>query len=116
MDGLTGIKIAPGGTKRGSIARRVLESFLSCWMSPMQFLICLLIICGATAFVGAVPTRIFGHDDFFLLDNGWRIVCGQRPHLDFYSPWGPVMFLVVGMTCPPKTGPVLKLGFWYNTG
>ena len=21
-----------------------------------------------------------------------------------------------GMTCPPKTGPVLKLGFWYNTG
>jgi hypothetical protein len=20
------------------------------------------------------------------------------------------------MTCPPKTGPVLKLGFWYNTG
>jgi len=61
------------------------------------FFVCLLMICGATAFIGAVPTRIYGHDDFFLLDNGWRIVCGQRPHLDFYSPWGPVMFLVVGL-------------------
>ena len=61
------------------------------------FLVCLLIICGATAFIGAVPTRICGHDAFFLLDNGWRIICGQRPHLDFFSPWGPVTFLVVGM-------------------
>ena len=38
----------------------------------------LLIICGATAFVGAVPTQMAGQDNFFLLDNGWRIVCGQR--------------------------------------
>ncbi len=105
MDGLTGTKTTPGGAERGSIARRVLESFLSRWMGSSQsssslsvlFLVCLLIICGATAFIGAVPTRIYGHDDFFLLDNGWRIVCGQRPHLDFFSPWGPVMFLVVGM-------------------
>lgn len=85
--------------------RRVLESFLSSWMDSsqssfslsVQFLVCLLIICGATAFVGAVPTWVCGHDNFFLLDNGWRIICGQRPHLDFFSPWGPVMFLVVGM-------------------
>jgi hypothetical protein len=105
MDGLTGTQTPPGGAEPDSIARRVLESFLSRWMGSsqsssrlsVQFLVCLLIICGATAFVGAVPTRIFGHDDFFLLDNGWRIVCGQRPHLDFFSPWGPVMFLVVGM-------------------
>ena len=57
----------------------------------------LFIICGTTAFVGAVPTRMAGQDTFFLLDNGWRIVCGQRPHLDFFSPWGPVTFLIVGM-------------------
>jgi hypothetical protein len=60
-------------------------------------LIFVLILCAATAFVGAVPTLCFGRDDFFLLDNGWRIVCGQRPHLDFYSPHDPVTFLVVGM-------------------
>jgi hypothetical protein len=82
-----------------------LESLLSYWMDSNQtsssliikYLVSLLIICGATAFVGAVPTRIYGHDDFFLLANGWRIVCGQRPHLDFFSPWGPVTFLVVGL-------------------
>ena len=93
------------GAGQGLIMRRVLDPFLSYWTDSSQkscslsikYLVCLLIICGATAFVGAVPTRIFGHDNFFLLDNGWRIVCGQRPHLDFFSPWGPVMFLVVGM-------------------
>jgi hypothetical protein len=61
------------------------------------FLSCLVLICGTAVFVGAVPTRIFGHDIFFLLDNGWRVVNGQRPHIDFTSPWGPVSFLVVGI-------------------
>src|SRR4030042_4283830 len=104
MDNLTDAKIPPGGAERGPMARRLLESLWSRWTSSSQssfslsgqFLVCILIICGATAFIGAVPTRIYGHDNFFLLDNGWRIVCGQRPHLDFFRPWGPVMFLVVG--------------------
>jgi hypothetical protein len=60
------------------------------------FLVILLTICGVTAFIGAVPTQVFGHDAFFLLDNGWRSVCGQRPQLDYFSPWGPVTFLIVG--------------------
>ncbi|MGD0580665.1 MAG: hypothetical protein ABSC08_17270 [Bryobacteraceae bacterium] len=63
----------------------------------LLFVACLLLICGTTAFIGIVPTQIFGHDDFFWLANAWRTVCGQRPHLDFYSPWGPVMYLVVGL-------------------
>jgi hypothetical protein len=61
------------------------------------FLSCLIVICGTAVFIGAVPTRIFGHDIFFLLDNGWRVVNGQRPHIDFTSPWGPVSFLIVGI-------------------
>lgn len=61
------------------------------------FVACLLLICGTAVFIGVVPTQIFGHDDFFLLDNGWRVVCGLRPHLDFYSPWGPLTFLIVGL-------------------
>ena len=42
-----------------------------------------------------MPTLIYGHDDFLLLENGWRILSGQRPQIDFWSSWGPVMFLAV---------------------
>ena len=61
------------------------------------FLCCLTAIVGATFFVGAVPTRIFGNDIFFLLDNGWRVVNGQATHVDFTSAWGAVTFLVTGL-------------------
>jgi hypothetical protein len=61
------------------------------------FFCCLALIIGATFFVGVVPTRAFGHDIFFLLDNGWRIVNGQSTHVDFTSAWGPVTFLTVGL-------------------
>jgi hypothetical protein len=54
----------------------------------------LALICGAAAFIGAVPTRIYGHDIFIYLGNGWRILNGQRPHVDFTCPWGPVGFLI----------------------
>lgn len=63
----------------------------------LGFFCCLALIIGATFFVGVVPTRIFGHDVFFLLDNGWRIVNGQSTHVDFTSAWGPVTFLIVGL-------------------
>src|SRR5260370_42113817 len=64
------------------------------WRFRAAFLAGLALIGGASALMGAVPTRLFGHDIFFLLDNGWRVINGQRPHLDYYSPWGPVTFLV----------------------
>jgi len=94
MDSLKRSKIPPGKTEQDSIARQLLGKLLSRWIGSreksyglnVEFLICLLIICGLAAFVGAVPTRMSGQDNFFLLDNGWRIVCGQRPHLDFFSP------------------------------
>jgi hypothetical protein len=64
------------------------------WRLRTSLFIGLLLICGATALTGAVPTRMFGHDTFFLLDNGWRAISGQRVHLDYYSPWGPVTFFI----------------------
>lgn len=82
------------------------ERFLSLWQDTkalpparlnIVFFAGLALICGATAFIGAVPTRIYGHDVFFLLDNGWRVINGLRPHVDYYSPWGPLMFLVCGL-------------------
>ena len=57
----------------------------------------LLLISGGAAFIGAVPTRVYGHDIFFLLDNGWRVLNGQRPHVDYVSPWGPLTFLITGL-------------------
>ena len=55
------------------------------------------VICGVTAFIGAVPTRIYGHDIFVWLAGGWRVITGQRPHIDFASPFGPFMFLISGL-------------------
>jgi hypothetical protein len=57
----------------------------------------LLLICAATVYTGAVTTHMFGHDIFFLLDNGWRVVSGQRPHLDYTSAWGPITFVIIGL-------------------
>ncbi len=87
---------------RRALADRYFDWFRTVWGASevpprwlfAVFLAGLALICGATALMGAVPTRLFGHDIFFLLDNGWRVVNGQRPHLDYYSPWGPVTFLV----------------------
>jgi hypothetical protein len=85
-----------------ALADKYFDWFRSAWganeVRPRRlfaaFFAGLALICGATALMGAVPTRLFGHDIFFLLDNGWRVINGQRPHLDYYSPWGPVTFLV----------------------
>jgi hypothetical protein len=92
-----------------SITQIYFERFLTKWQDSngipprwlaLVFFSGLAAICGAAVLTGAVPTRIFGHDIFFQLDNGWRAINGQRPHLDYYSPWGPVMFLVsaLGLT------------------
>src|SRR5450755_901484 len=66
----------------------------------VAFFAALAILCGVIAFIGAVPTKIYGHDIFIYLGNGWRIINGQRPHVDFTTPWGPVGFLIsaLGMT------------------
>jgi len=61
------------------------------------FLVGLAFICAATTLIGAVPTRMYGHDTFIPLEIGWRILHGQRPHLDFVSGWGPVWFLVAAL-------------------
>jgi len=66
------------------------------WLKFIFYAI-LIAICVGVAWIGAVPTSIDGHDNFFLLENGWRALHGLRPHLDFWSPWGPLMFLLVAL-------------------
>lgn len=51
-------------------------------------------------------------DSAFLLDGGWRLLGGQRPHVDFYSPLGAVPLLVValGMLVAGPRGAALTYG------
>jgi len=64
------------------------------WRVRLFFFISLIALCGVTVYIGAV---IFGHDDFLELENGWHALFGQVPHLDFWSTWGPVSFLVAAL-------------------
>lgn len=38
-----------------------------------------------------------GHDTMILLDGAWRILQGQIPHKDFYTPLGPVTYQLVAL-------------------
>ena len=87
------------------------------------FFLCLLAICGTAAFTGAVPTRNFGHDDIVPLENGWRLLCNQRPHVDYFSSWGPVMFFpaALGLALSNASANALGygsaiLGCWWGSG
>ena len=81
------------------------ESCLYVWLGSnargsqrrVIFLACLWSMCATAALMGAVPTHQYGHDIFTLLDNGWRVISGQRAHVDYASPWGPVMSLTAGL-------------------
>lgn len=46
------------------------------------------------AITGFMPTVAYGHDIFVSLDGGWRILNGQRPHLDFFTALGPIWYLL----------------------
>ena len=52
------------------------------------FLAALLVVCALQIALGALPTRIYGHDLFVLLDGAWRVASGQTPCVDFYSGLG----------------------------
>jgi hypothetical protein len=59
------------------------------------FVSAMLLICGATVFMGlAAPLHSAAHDMFFLLDSAYRVAQGQIPHRDFSSAWGPLIYLI----------------------
>lgn len=39
--------------------------------------------------------NLYGHDVLVLLDGGWRVLNGQKPHLDFSTGLGPMMPMLV---------------------
>jgi hypothetical protein len=48
---------------------------------------------------GAVRMSQYAHDQFLLLDGGWRVMQGQHPHTDFYCPLGafPALLVAFGL-------------------
>jgi hypothetical protein len=50
--------------------------------------------CGVVVWLGLPRAATYGHDTFIALDGGWRVLNGQRPNSDFYSPLGPIPFLI----------------------
>jgi hypothetical protein len=59
------------------------------------FVLVLLVsgICALRAYVSLAGVDLIGQDVFVLLDAAWRMKFGQRPHVDFYSPFGVCTFL-----------------------
>ena len=64
------------------------------WKKHLLYLAPAAALVAATVYVGAVRTHACGHDIIQFLDGAWRVLNGQRPHVDFYSPLGSVMYLV----------------------
>ena len=89
-----------------------MERVIALWSFPaLTFLwvrvtLLLLIIgfCFARAYIGLTGTQGYSHDAFMLLDGAWRMLNGQRPHIDFYSHVGVLTFV-----------PTL-VGFWMTHG
>ena len=58
--------------------------------------------------------RYYTWDGFLVLDGAWRMLNGQRPHVDFNSIIGPAAYLptVVGLVLASNTA----AGFGYGAG
>ncbi len=80
---------------------RHLEGFLAFWRArqirrkeQILYLACLVTVCGIAAVFSMRESHAYTHDIFFFLDGAWRVLHGQRPHLDFYSPHGAFSYFI----------------------
>lgn len=76
----------------------LMEFFLSerCDSTAWRAVAVLTIVIGClvTLLLGVPQVAVYGHDVFIMLDGGWRVLQGQRPHVDFYSGFGPLSYLI----------------------
>src|SRR5260370_21255024 len=54
----------------------------------------LVIVLGICLRTGIVPMRSYVEDVIFFADNAWRVLWGQRPHVDYSSGLGPGTSLI----------------------
>src|SRR5260370_40743680 len=91
----------PPGLSR-SIAHKKAARFLAIWSAPLldrpAVCACLALmitaLCLLRAYTGLSGIQVYSHDAFGTLDGAWRVLHGQKPHADFYSPLGPVIYLL----------------------
>ncbi|MGA9627706.1 MAG: hypothetical protein WBQ65_24745 [Bryobacteraceae bacterium] len=79
--------------------------------APLAAVGLVLFIGAITASIGAIHARLYGHDIFFLLDNGWRALHGERVHVDYTSAWGPVTFLLMAAGLAVSGGSVATISY-----
>jgi hypothetical protein len=77
--------------------------------SGMASVLCATAVASALLWVGAYPLRATGHDLLLPLDAAWRVLSGQVPHNDFYSPLGPAFayWFALWMKLLGKSGDVV---------
>ena len=75
-------------------------------------LLCLVAsLCALRAYVGLTGTQMFSHDAFALLDGAWRMLNGQRLHLDVFSALGPVAYFPTAVGLLMSKGLVSGFGY-----
>src|ERR1035437_3618522 len=71
----------------------------------------LVVILGISIRTGIVPMRSYVEDILFFADNAWRVLWGQRPHVDYSSGLGPVTYLLSGLGIKLAGGNLNGLGY-----
>ncbi len=71
----------------------------------------LVIILGICLRTGIVPMRSYVEDLIFFADNAWRVLWGQRPHVDYSSGLGPVTYLISALGMKLAGGNLNGLGY-----
>jgi hypothetical protein len=79
--------------------------FVALWSYPFlastavraALLLALASLCLVRAYIGLSGVVVYSHDAFGALDGAWRVLNGQIPHADFYSPLGPGIYLLTAV-------------------
>lgn len=95
-----------------SVIRLCQADFLSRRSTRLLLLAALLIPCVLRTYFGApIPMKRYGPDAFILLDGAWRVLNGQVPHVDFYTSFGPAMYLLVALGMKLASSTALGLSY-----
>ena len=71
----------------------------------------LVVILGICLRTGVMPMRSYVEDVIFFADNAWRVLWGQRPHVDYSSGLGPVTYLISALGVKLAGGNLNGLGY-----
>ena len=79
--------------------------------SHLAIAMLLAAILGIGIRTGIVPMRSYVEDVIFFADNAWRVIWGQRPHVDYSCGLGPVTFLLSALGIKLAGGNLNGLGY-----